>query len=53
MKHMVNITKTKPATAEEVAWIQLKDILPLKNGFALHPQQQQWLALQLDNLKQG
>ena len=57
MKHVKVLTVEKPARAEEVAWIQLKDILgtnkfgnpninPLGN---MSQQQARWLITQFDN----
>jgi len=49
MKHIHMMSALKPAKAEEVAWIQLKDLIGLT---AITPQQSEWLSLQLDNYLQ-
>jgi hypothetical protein len=49
MKHVATITVSKPVKAEEVAWIQLKDLIaPAK----ISPTQSTWLSMQWDNLLQ-
>jgi hypothetical protein len=46
MKHMKVLTNEKPAQADEVAWVELKNIWgPLK----LRPEQARWLLSAIDN----
>lgn len=49
MKHIHMMTTVKPVKAEEVAWVQLKDLI---GKTAITPQQSEWLSLQLDNYLQ-
>lgn len=64
MKHVKTLSNTKPAKAEETAWVQLKDLIggaytaPAAGQFIgaggsnLQPAQTAWLATQWDNLLQ-
>ena len=50
MKHVRMLSTEKPAGAEQVAWVELKNIFgPLK----LRPAQQQWLIALIDNFFQN
>lgn len=47
MKHLKVLSEKKPMKAEEVAWIQLKDLIGTAAG--LQPEQIGWLTAQWDN----
>ena len=50
MKHVKVLSTKKPVAAEQVAWVELKNIFgPLK----LRPQQAGWLVALFDNLRQN
>jgi hypothetical protein len=64
MKHVKTLSTAKPAVAETVAWVQLKDLigsaytLPVPGQFVgpggsnMQPAQTRWLTTQWDNLLQ-
>ena len=47
MKHIKVLSEVKPMKAEEVAWIQLKDLIGSAAGMS--NEQIQWLTAQWDN----
>ncbi|HOJ32984.1 MAG TPA: hypothetical protein PKY35_07105 [Candidatus Hydrogenedentes bacterium] len=47
MKHLKVLSEKKPMKAEEVAWIQLKDLIGSAAG--LSDEQVYWLQAQWDN----
>ena len=50
MKHVRMLSTEKPARADQVAWVELKNIIgPLK----LRPAQQTWLISLIDNFFQN
>ena len=50
MKHVRMLSTEKPASADQVAWVGLKNIIgPVK----LRPEQQQWLIALIDNFFQN
>ncbi len=56
MKHLKRISAPQPQKAQEVAWVQLKDLIAsnyTKGGASnMSPLQELWLAAQWDNLLQ-
>lgn len=49
MKHVMVLSNTKPACAEQTAWVEVKNIF---GGLALTPQRSQWLGSQIDDYLQ-
>jgi len=50
MKHVKVMSSTKPAPADQVAWVELKNIIgPVK----LRPAQANWLVSLIDNFFQS
>ncbi|GMV93023.1 MAG: hypothetical protein AMXMBFR82_28010 [Candidatus Hydrogenedentota bacterium] len=50
MKHVKVLSTEKPVCAEQVAWVEFKNIFgPLK----LRPEQQNWLVALIDNWLQS